>query len=243
MHLPRNQCQPGIAMSIILFTAFSVVSTQASSDKGLPPAPPTGTPTGNPTPPGGTRPEARGGCPTMQPPLTALVRAGQDFTLSEHPTLWVYVPYSKTEVQTIEFTLHNAQLTKTFYRTSIPAPERAGIIAIPIPSNISLIVGQNYQWKLILECQSKPVDIPNLILNGWIQRLELTPNLSQQIQAAATRERTELYLNNGGWYDALTNLAKLRLENPQDFRLQKQWRDLLKSADWDSLSEQPLVKP
>lgn len=227
----------------MLFTTFSVASTQASFDKGLPPAPPTGTPTGNPTSSGGTRPEASDGCPTMQPPLTALIRAGQDFTLSEHPTLWVYVPYTKTDVKTIEFTLHNAQLTQTLYRTSIKAPETAGIIAIPIPSNVQLIVGKNYQWKLIVECESKLADIPNLIRNGWIQRLELTPNLAQQIQSASNRERTQLYLNNGGWYDALTNLAKLRMENPQDPILQQQWRDLLKLAGWDNLSEQPLVKP
>jgi hypothetical protein len=172
-----------------------------------------------------------------------LNKNGKDYTLSEQPTLWFYIPYTSTEVQSIEFTLHNAQLTKTLYRATVPAPATAGIIAVPTQSSSILETGKNYRWKLVIQCKSKSTDEPDLVVNGWLQRLELPVNLSSQIRSASPRQRTQLYLDADGWYDALTNLAELRLKDPQDPTLQDQWRQLLKTAGWNDLTEKPLMQP
>ncbi|MEX0269707.1 DUF928 domain-containing protein [Leptolyngbyaceae cyanobacterium UHCC 1019] len=220
------------------------ISSQASPSKNLPTPPRTGTPTGNPTPNGGSRPEASGGCRQMKHPVTALVKTGQDFTLSEKPTLWFYIPYTTAEVHAIEFSLHNAQQTKTLYRTTIQAPATPGIIAVPTQPNTSLKIGEKYYWKLILDCQAKKeADIPDLSLDGWVQRLEMPANFAKQLQFTPAKARTQQYLDAGGWYDALTHLAKLRSQNSQDANLQQQWSQLLKSAGWDNLTDQPLIEP
>lgn len=242
MHLLRTQSWA--TAFVILCMISTPISSQASPNKRLPTPPRTGTPTGNPTPTGGTRPEAAGGCRSTQPPVTALVRVGQDFTLSGQPTLWFYIPYTKAEVQAIEFSLHDAQQTKTLYRTTLQVLTTPGIIAIPTQPNTSLKIGENYRWNLIIECQAKKeADMPDLLLSGWIQRLEMPANFVKQLQSTSTKERTQRYLDAGGWYDALTHLAKLRLQNPQDTDLKKQWSQLLKSAGWDNLADKPLIKP
>lgn len=242
MHLLRTQYWA--TAFVILCMISTSVSSQASPRKSLPTPPRTGTPTGNPIPGGGTRPEASGGCRVTQTPATALVKPGQDFILSDQPTLWFYIPYTKAEVQAIEFSLHDARQTKTLYRITLQAPATPGIIAVPTQPNTSLKIGENYRWNLIIECQAKKeADIPDLRLDGWIRRLEIPAGLDKQLQSIPNRERTQRYLEAGGWYDSLTHLAKLRLQNPQDAELKEQWSQLLKSAGWDNLTEKPLVKP
>jgi hypothetical protein len=75
-----------------------------------------------------------------------------------------------------------------------------------------------------------------------VQRVELTPVLEQQLKAASGQEYI-VYANNLIWYDAIANLAKLRLQNPSNSTLEHDWNNLLqlKGIALEQLNREPFV--
>ena len=60
---------------------------------------------GTPTP-ATTRGDTWANCPKTPKPLTALLaNNGSDFTLSEYPTFWFYIPYAPERIGYMEFLL------------------------------------------------------------------------------------------------------------------------------------------
>ncbi|NES19838.1 MAG: DUF928 domain-containing protein [Symploca sp. SIO3E6] len=207
-----------------------------------PPAPPdTGTPTGNPKP-GTTRPEAN--CPAMEPPLTALVaNNGSDYTLSEYPTFWFYIPYAPEDISTIEFLLLDSKERKTIYKTGVKLTEKPGIIQVTIPAKpqYALQLQANYRWRLNLDCQPDTTDEPDLVVDGWIQRQPSNSQLENQLEAVQSQEYL-VYREQEIWYDAIANLAELYFANPEDGNLQEAWANLLASLGLAGVAQEPFVQ-
>ena len=212
----------------------------------LPPPPPRGI--------AGSRAAAasRDTCPIVAQPLTAIVpeyRLAQEnqvwgLTRMEHPKFLFYVPYAKPALADISFTLQddsNPADPKIIYQNSTIAPApTAGMIRIALPkSSPTLAVDKPYHWflKLNMGCTSGQRPI---FVQGWIQRMELDRNLSNQIDRASSAEKVSLYAENGLWYDALTTLANLRATKPQDLGLNQDWRNLLEAIGLGDLAIQPL---
>lgn len=195
---------------------------------GLPPAPDTGTPEGQRIP-GGTRPEVTQACKQTNQPLTALVpKNGKGLTTAEHPILWFYVPYTREEVHSIEFSLHNRDETVTLYRTSLQPAKTPGVISVALPNTPqhSLKLDQNYHWYFIVNC--KPTGFETaLVLDGWVTRVGQSPKVER--------------LSNIIWYDELTNLAKRYQAEPQNTAAKNAWVTLLSSVELERLAPAPLV--
>jgi len=51
---------------------------------------------------------------------------------------------------------------------------------------------------------------------GWIDRVEPSPELAQQLDGASEVDRAILYAEHGMWYDAVATLAALRRSRPED---------------------------
>lgn len=190
----------------------------------LPPAPDTGTPDGQRTP-GGTRPEFIAACKQTAQPLTALVpQNGKGLTTAEYPSFWFYIPYAAKDMHSIEFSLHNREEKTTLYRTSLQLTNIPGVIGIPLPSSLkySLKLNQSYHWYLIVNCKSKRTFENDIVLDGWVRRVQPSPN--------------QVF-----WYDELTNRAKRYLLEPQNPEVKDAWTKLLKSVGLEGIAQAPVV--
>jgi hypothetical protein len=202
--------------------------TQASSlvIYELPPSPGTGTPNDQRTS-GGTR---GGTCKKTDRSFTALVpkENRKSLTTAEHPVFWFYIPDAPNDIQAIEFSLHdqNQNETTTLYRTSLQLTKTPGVIGIPLPSSPekSLKLNESYHWRLIVNCDPKQTSENILELDGWVTRVQQSPNVQGVI-----------------WYDELTNRAKRYLLEPQNPEVKNAWVQLLKSVGLEELAQAPLV--
>jgi hypothetical protein len=196
-------------------------------------------------PPEGAPGQGRGGAGSRNPicdlelPLTALIPLRYFGLTTESPTFWFYVPYPSTIGYSVEFLLEDRDSAKKdnepqeIYKQTFPLQATPGIINIRLPERIKLDSDKDYQWKfsVIVNPEDRNDDC---FVYGGVRQIPSNFNLNLQLETATTRqERIAIYAENGLWYDTLTNLAELRLQNPDDAALK---------ADWENLLEHPLVR-
>jgi hypothetical protein len=195
---------------------------------------------------------SRDTCPTVAQPLTALVpeyhskQGNQIWGLTgmEHPTLLFYVPYTKASIVDMSFTLQDESDptdTKIVYQNSTITPTaNPGVMRIVLPKSIApLAANKPYHWFMKLNMSCRNGQRP-MFVDGWVQRIEIDNNLSEQIDRATSTEKVSLYANNGLAYDAISTLASLRSTKPQDTGLSQEWQNLLDSIELGYLANQPL---
>ncbi|MEP0752869.1 DUF928 domain-containing protein [Trichocoleus sp. Lan] len=163
-------------------------------------------------------------------------------SVAAHPTFFVAVP--GTSAQEAEFALYDGEKsTQAKYETTFPIPNKAGVVSIRLPQKDAppLVVGKTYRWSLSLICdpEDRGADI---LVEGWIQRVQPSSLLSNALAKAAPRDRPAIYADAGMWLDTVASLADLRNANPKDSSLISDWKDLLKSVNLGTVAEEPLVK-
>ncbi len=222
------------------------METLAQTVRFSPPQPP-------PDPPPGGR--VRGGarrtplCQQVEPKLTALVPSTEEtptvinvwgWTTKANPTLWFYVPYTQKSAYPTEFVLQDQQ-SNPIYQQAIALPNQPGIISISLPTNApAMDVNKQYRWFLTVYCDPDKQS-PPIYVEGVIQRVNLKPKITQQLQTATPLQQSAIYAENGIWHEALTTLAQLRQKDPQDPELQTKWRDLLTSIGLDDIATKPIL--
>lgn len=182
-------------------------------------------------------------CKSPTLPLTALVPGDRAesalvLTATEYPSFWFYIPPTLTPNRAIEFVLQDDR-DNYIYKTTFPSLETsAGIVHIPIPPTVPpLVVGRRYQWTLSVQ---EPTN--SVFVQGFMQRVAIAPNLSTQLKVATPRERIALYAARGIWQDALSELAQLRRQNPEDTSLATEWIELLQSVGLGNIATQPFIQ-
>jgi hypothetical protein len=182
---------------------------------------------------GGTR----GGCPQQQPGLTALMpESNLGKTLAPYPTLFWYVP--QNQAGAAEFVLLGRDNVE-IYQTQVPVPTQAGIVSLTLPQDQQIEFDQPYRWYFSLVCD--PLDrSADSFTSGWIERVELTAELSDALTVSSAADLPNLYARAGLWQDALTELARLHQAAPNDPALLAQWQALLKSVGLEALADQPI---
>jgi Domain of Unknown Function (DUF928) len=241
MKISKRITKFAVAISLIL-TSFIIIHPIYRAFSGLPEPPKTGTPIGDSNP-GGKRPETT--CKETIQPLTALLaNNGSDFTTSEYPTFWFYIPYSSEEIRNIKFLLLDGKERRTIYRTSIKLTGKPGIIKVTIPTEqkYALKVNELYRWRLNLDCNPDKTLEPDLEVDAWVRRKEIDSQLENELKAIPNQKYVA-YGNNNIWYDAINNLAELHFSNPNSRELSDAWRKLLTSLDNSpkNLANEPLV--
>lgn len=217
-----------------------------------------GRPQPDPTPAGaGTR----GGCPRVEKPLTALVpklkKATGDtqssriaktispsnlgLTTDERPTLWFYVPYSLTPSRRIEFVLQDEN-GNDVYETSLTKSDISpGVVGLQLPSTApALKVNQVYRWYFLVYCDPKQPEAL-VFVEGLVKRVPLSSSLESQVAQATPEQKSTLYAEAGMWHEAVTSLAKLRRNNPENAALKDEWVNLLKSMNLDAIAQEPIT--
>ncbi|MEH1771023.1 DUF928 domain-containing protein [Nostoc sp.] len=237
-----SQSKFAIALLLALFSCTSyplilIAKCQQPTSSGNQP-PQDGSSRGRPTQRGGAG--SRGNCPSVEVPLIALIPEKTVSSVVEaNPTFWVFVPYQLKDVPSGEFVLQD-EANNDIYRASFTLPEIPGVVSFALPSAVPLEVNKTYQWYFKVYCNQQKFD--SVFVRGWVQRIALKSDLKRQLKTATTiRDRIQLYTKNGIWYSALTELAKLRLTEPQNTTLDNEWASLLRNIELEKLSQKPFV--
>ncbi|MHC5613563.1 MAG: DUF928 domain-containing protein [Nostoc sp.] len=210
----------------------------------LPPLPPGSAPGGRVR--GGAK---RGGCPLAKPDLTALTAFTEEpnsvinvwgKTMVERPSWFFYVPYTKDSPYAVEFVLQDLD-SNDIYKKAIALPDKPGVIRVSLPTTApALAVDKQYHWFFTINCDKEKYSPPTFV-EGVIQRVQLNPATVKELQTTEPLKRYGIYAQNGIWYEALTILAQLRQNNPQDAALQAEWRNLLSSIRLDDIAAEPIL--
>ncbi|NJR66225.1 MAG: DUF928 domain-containing protein [Leptolyngbyaceae cyanobacterium CRU_2_3] len=114
-----------------------------------------------------------------------------------------------------------------------------GVVGITLPDTITLEAEKSYQWVFMVNCE---MDNP-IFTRGNIQKVNLDTALTQQIARSEPLQQARLYAENGIWFDALTTLAVLRMDQPEDQTIAAAWRSLLRSVDLADIIGKPFMRP
>jgi hypothetical protein len=164
-------------------------------------------------------------------------------TLADHPSVFAYIP--PTSAPAIFFNLKDEQ-GQVIYQTTLPlvseSASEGGVIRVDLPKSIpALELNKPYQWSMAVLCTGRLLpDSP--FISSWVQRTESSPELTQQVTAAAPFDQATLYAANGIWYDTLTTLADLRQQHPDNADLTSTWATLLDSVELGTVSSAPFIE-
>lgn len=207
----------------LLFLGLSTISLSRSTFANT--TPQTGDGTKNSVP-GGTRGSS---CfDEGQKPLTPLIPKTNKklgLTLASHPTILIYIP--ENEAIAGEFILKDSSQKKV-YENIVSLPNSQGIIDIKIPSEQSeLKVDQTYNWTFSLICLTP---IPEAVVEGSIKRVNPSEDLRVKLLQTPERDRWEIYNKEGIWYETLVTLAEQIRSDPNNVKLNSEWKELLNSV-------------
>jgi Domain of Unknown Function (DUF928) len=197
-------------------------------------------------PPDNATPQQTAGGSSRTPSPTALYLGVQPLvpqsyygtTLQEHPTILVYMPTSNA--REVIFSLKDEQ-KNLVYQMVVPTTGEAGVISLQLPETAPpLEVGQNYQWYIALKLDGE-LTPRSPFVDGWIQRIEPSPELAQSLKKEDALEVAAALGANGVWYDCVATLASLRSVQPMDRTLFGHWQELLGSVGLENITLVPLV--
>ncbi|AFZ02873.1 DUF928 domain-containing protein [Calothrix sp. PCC 6303] len=237
----KNSLKPQITIFFALFLwIICWIPSIAQSNQASPKqSEPDGSSRGRPSTRKGTG--SRGDCPPVNIPLTALIpENNQALTLSEHPNVWVFVPYTSADIVAGEFVLQDEK-DNDIYRTNFTPPDQPGIVSIDLKKSLSLQTNTTYQWYFKLYCSQQKLSNP-IFVKGLIKRTTTNPEIEKKLKIAKTpQQRFSIYYQNNIWYEAVSELAKSYPHQPQNRSLFHDWFSLLKSVDLENLTSQPVI--
>lgn len=172
---------------------------------------------------GGTR-----GAKNNLPRLYILAPDHVGLTSQEYPTLSWYL--SNPTPTRFEFSLVNDQEIEPILELSLNAGDKKGIQQLHLADyGIKLKPGVQYQWSVAL--------IPNpaqrssdIVASGMIERSRASSDISSRLRSADSLEKPFIYAEEGYWYDALSVLAELISNQPDNEALKQQRASLLEQA-------------
>ena len=169
--------------------------------------------------------------------LTAVVpNSNYGLTVASRPTFWIYLP--KTSARQAILSIKEEGI-KPHWQQSLSLTGEAGITGIKLSDDApALEIGKNYQWAVILVCDSRPN--PNdPVVAAWIKRVDESDLNNFQLSAKNSLEKAAWYAQKGIWYDALDILGKAKkssLDNWHDI-----WVKYLQSGGLDEIAHEPLI--
>lgn len=159
-------------------------------------------------------------------------------TVSERPTFFVHL--TQTTAKNAEFIVFNEN-REIVFEEKVALTGNPGILTITLPASAKpLEVGKLYHWSFSVICD--PADSGgNMMVDGWVKRIEPDPKLAVQLQNASERDRAAHYAQAGIWTDALSTIADLRKKYPQEKEVQKDWESLLESVNLNTVASATII--
>ncbi len=159
-------------------------------------------------------------------------------TVSERPTILVYIPASNAEeaVFSLKDEAGNMQ-----YQMTVPVAGKTGVVPIKLPTDApALAIGKNYQWFLALKVDGQ-LSPSTPYVDGWVQRIQPNTELTTAMQQGDALELATAFGKNGVWYDCVATMATLHASQPSDITLSKQWTELLSSVGLKEITTAPVL--
>lgn len=183
--------------------------------------------------------------PPTDPDAAAQGKINVEQTVSESPTVFVYVPptvarQARLTMAIATDTASGRTVEEVLYEYIVPLPEQPGVIGIPLQP---LAAGRLYHWVFQLQCDPTGDRSGDALTDGWLQRVEPNSSLSLRLNRSAPQELPALYARSGFWPDTVTALGALRAANPDDAALMADWASLLSSVKLGEVSSAPLLFP
>ncbi|MCT7952490.1 DUF928 domain-containing protein [Ancylothrix sp. C2] len=180
------------------------------------------------------------GAEIITPSLTPLLPPTNiGLTYAAHPTFFIYIPPASLAGQLIL----QDEAGNDLEEIDIPVNEKGGVIGVTLPKNASpLEIGKNYRWFFVLVCDPKNRENDRTV-SGWIKRIEINPIFKGELEKAKGLEQPALYAQNGIWFETLSSLAQMRLDEPTNPTFTTEWEELLKSVGLQTIAEMPLIAP
>lgn len=192
---------------------------------------------------------SRGGCPRASQFLTALVPVIPNtptdsilgLTFTNRPTFWFYLPYSFSSTRPIVFALKDDQ-ENIIYQTELSGSgTRPGVVGFKLPDNVqSLEVNKRYKWHFTIYCDRDELSDFRSV-EGWVERVALDRSFQQELAVATPQQKLGLYAREGIWHEAVTTLAELRRQKPNDATLKQEWDKLLQGVDLTAIAPEPIT--
>lgn len=179
-------------------------------------------------------------CTSSNQPIIALAPLeSPQITTFSYPQLFFYVP--QTNAQALELVIQDEN-QEVINKATFKTPAKSGIVSVvPANSTPELKVGKIYRWFFSAVCDQKERS-RDLVVQGSIVRLAPDAKLQKDLASSNLRERANIYAASGSFTDALTFLAQLRRQLPNDAELKTDWQDLLRSVDLQEISNAPLLE-
>ncbi len=167
----------------------------------------------------------------------------REFTVSAYPVFWFYIPITLQNVANLQFVLTEVETNKKIYERVLQVSEVTGLIGLPVPSQskYALVSNKNYSWSLNIKCTQSNKSFTT-ILSGWVYRKKIKSNLQSQLSTTSKKNKHKIYLKHNLLYDALSDLAKLHMANPNDFEVETAWDRLLTELGWQELSKKSEIE-
>lgn len=181
-------------------------------------------------------------CTSKNDHLTAIVpKSNIGLTTQANPVLFFYVPPSSQSE--LELVVQDEKEKQKFVKQHYKQSGNGGVVAIPI-NKTSLEVGKQYRWSFSVICNARERS-KDLFVQGGIKRISPNPQLATKLKSATLNSRVNLYAQAGIWQDALTTLAQLRSERPNDPQLKADWNELLtaEGVNLEQVSAQLVTQP
>lgn len=160
------------------------------------------------------------------------------FTLTEHPTVFVYVP--SNNARKAFFSIQDED-NNHVYQTDIELPKQPGVMQVKLPTSAPpLKTNKNYKWSLVMICTAD-LEPDSPFVSGWIRRVEYKTNIRNNQNKNITLDSVSKLADTGIWYDTLATLAQLRKSQPNNQVLAASWQDLLSSVGLNAIAREPLV--
>ena len=178
--------------------------------------------------PGGGLDFGQQACSQGQKSLIALIPVENPvLTAQSHPSFLFYIPDSASAISHGEFSLFTTEEKTRIYSTEITLDSTPGIIKIDLPPSpqYALQTDKPYHWYFKVYCQKELGSQTFLDVDGWIERVALTPSRVRQIEAASPEI----------WYDAIAQTAKSLIAAPQDPAVRDRWFKLLQHINREHL--------
>jgi hypothetical protein len=156
-------------------------------------------------------------------------------TAATAPTVFIYI--SNTTASEGIFVLKDEN-DNDIARMTVALPDQPGIVRIQLPESMmseTLQVGKEYQW-VFSPVSNNQSGINTTFINGWIERIELSPNQISRLENTDTLGAVDLYAEAELWQDALTTLAEFAETNPNNSTLEAKWNNLLNQAGMGNLA-------
>jgi hypothetical protein len=178
-------------------------------------------------------------------------------TASDYPQIHVYMPEATPEAKNSEFSYEAEFVLKAdtgtkdtqgnaiyedVYVAEIQLPQKSGVVTLDFKDAAqfpALELNKSYQWDLEVLCD--PNDRSgNPVVSGWIQRVD-AGELESKLEETEARQRPQIYESASIWYESVSSLAALMIQNPSDPLLKQQWVTLMGEVGHPELAQVPLA--